>query len=113
MKRKMTRMTAVKISFRRRSGRFQAPSSALSIALAAFGRLVAPSLLGGAALRLHVDVARRLAVSDRDVASVDRPPLAARLLDAELVGRAAGRLDLLAGALRELVDGHGQRDGKL
>src|SRR5690242_8542875 len=82
MKRKMTRITAVKISFRRRSGRFQALVSALSIVLAAFGgaRSGAPPRLSLALLGPDVDRPRRLAVRDRHVLGDDVAPIAVHFL---------------------------------
>src|SRR5438309_11032186 len=73
MKRKITRMTPVKISFRRRSGRFQALARALSIVPdgGVGGRVEAAASLRLALLRRHVHFAALLAVRDGHVGGVD------------------------------------------
>src|SRR5262245_1469782 len=110
MKRKMISATAVKISLRRRSGRFQALMRALSIRLAAF----ASPLLARPRLHARVDAHALVgALARRHVAGADRPSLGLHLLDAELGHAATGGLDLLARALGDLVRGHGERDGQL
>src|SRR5262245_6005312 len=109
-KRKMISATPVKISLRRRSGRFQALMSALSIRLAALAR---PLL---ARPRFHAGVHAHALLGARargHVLGGHRSSLGLHLLDAELGHAAAGGLDLLARALRDLVGGHVQRDGKL
>src|SRR5262245_43769745 len=110
MKRKMTSATAVKISFRRRSGRFQALTRALSIRPAALAR----PLLARARLHARVDAhALVAALAWRHVPGGDRPLLGVHFLDPELGHAAAGRLDLLARTLGDLVGRDRQRDREL